>query len=447
MGGQKRFAWRQLEPGSMMWPSRRRFAPRGSLVKASQGHRRPRNHRRGSQPSQFGSELQAAAVSQELAGLYEAVKEDGTAVTTKSTQASHWNYWVDFCKMMHIDVESFGRCEEGEAQPTIAQVNAESGALAVFATFVVFYPRQNGKEANTAAYAEKCMASVRSFYAEKWGRRPGLNITGTSTHLMKLVLKGLHKRSPSKQEARLPIMQQHLRAVKARMDLEHNQAHKTLWALWLTQWQGVSRSGDLIRPKSEMARAWNPKRDTHRGRLSFEDQKDRSGRTIGKRVVIILKPTKTDQTGEMGLVKSFIIDDDPLALSAGHAIVEMLRGDDLAPGSLEDLPLLRNHITGREVSYQDSSAELKRLLVLAGYPELASGLHCLRIGGATAAANYPTGGELIAGFMGCWSSTTRRDYMHAMRGRLEAVAVHMARDTGGELAQPGLPVSRYASKA
>lgn len=107
-----------------------------------------------------------------------------------------------------------------------------------------------------------------------------------------------------------------------------------------------------------------PRRDTHRGHLSFEDQKTHLGRTIGTRVVILLKSTKTDQTGEMGLVKSFIIDDDPSALSAGHDIIAMLRGDDLVPGSLEDLPLFRNHITGREVSYEVSSAELKRLCAL-----------------------------------------------------------------------------------
>lgn len=106
------------------------------------------------------------------------------------------------------------------------------------------------------------MTSARSFYAEKSGRRPGLNITGNNTHLVKLVLKGLQKRNPSKQEARLPILQQHLRAVKARLDLEHSQAHRTLWALWLTQWQGVARSGNPIRPKSERERAWN-RGETH----------------------------------------------------------------------------------------------------------------------------------------------------------------------------------------
>lgn len=115
------------------------------MLKPPQGHRQGRAIRRGAQTSQFGSELQAAAVLRELTALYEAVREEGTAATTKSTQASHWNYWVDFCKMMHIEVESFSRCEEGEAQPTIAQVTAESGAMAVFATFVVFYPHHRIK--------------------------------------------------------------------------------------------------------------------------------------------------------------------------------------------------------------------------------------------------------------------------------------------------------------
>lgn len=78
----------------------------------------------------------------------------------------------------------------------------------------------------------------------------------------------------------------------------------------------------------------------------------------------------------------------------------------------------------------------------AGYPELASGTHSLRIGGATTAAAL--GGSYLAGCMGLWTSSSMHRYMWGMRDQIEAVASQMAiRDLGPVAVRPG-PVAAYA---
>lgn len=61
---------------------------------------------------------------------------------------------------------------------------------------------------------------------------------------------------------------------------------------------------------------------------------------------IELKPVKNDQTGEKKFVKSFIILEDPEALSAGDTVRKMLRGDPTSE-SRTLTPLFRNPQTGR----------------------------------------------------------------------------------------------------
>jgi hypothetical protein len=108
----------------------------------------------------------------------------------------------------------------------------------------------------------------------------------------------------------------------------------------------------------------------------------------------------------------------------------------------EDTPLFRDPRTGRELLYNEAAAELKSLLTRSGFPELASGLHSLRIGGATCAAAQ--GGDYIAGCLGLWSSTTKYTYLYAMRDTLEDTCYKMSRGSSGPLAvRPG-PVGSFA---
>ena len=57
------------------------------------------------------------------------------------------------------------------------------------------------------------------------------------------------------------------------------------------------RSGDLLLPKGERATVWDPARRTHRGRIRPEPRCDSEGTVLGQTMVLTLKPTKTDPTG------------------------------------------------------------------------------------------------------------------------------------------------------
>ena len=141
---------------------------------------------------------------------------------------------------------------------------------------------------------------------------------------------------------------------------------------------------------------------------------------------------------------SFRIDPGFSSLSAGAAIIAMLEVDPEPAGvPLEDVPLFRNPIAGHEVTYNESRHRLDALLQASGNEALASGLHSLRIGGATALANDPAGGDFVAGCGGLWTSDCRLCYFYAIRERLEAASYSAGRRQGGSLAvRPG-PLSAY----
>lgn len=53
--------------------------------------------------------------------------------------------------------------------------------------------------------------------------------------------------------------------------------------------------------------------------------------------------------------------------------------------------------------------------------------HSFRVGGAAAYANSPSGGAMVAGFMGLWKSKAQLDYMYACRPTVEATGVEIGR--------------------
>ena len=140
-----------------------------------------------------------------------------------------------------------------------------------------------------------------------------------------------------------------------------------------------------------------------------------------------------------------MFDDDPTSLSAASALLAMVVGDPCLVASASSCPLFRDPSTGVEITYTAAANDVKSLLRRAGLHDLATGLHSLRIGGSTAAANDPHGGEFISGCMGLWASNSKRRYMFAMRDNIERAAVSMARARhGGVLAvRPGL-VAAYS---
>jgi hypothetical protein len=123
----------------------------------------------------------------------------------------------------------------------------EERILCLFAIYVVSFPRVAGKEQNTAAYAECSVSALRERVYERFGRIPGGLPADCRT--LRRIMKGLHKRAPSgTRPRRLPILQAALRAVRSRLDLAGSAYDRALWALWLTQWQGVKRCERFLFP-------------------------------------------------------------------------------------------------------------------------------------------------------------------------------------------------------
>ena len=385
------------------------------------------------------------AFVQELAEFVAMMRENGHAGTTRTSYSSMDSFFSCFCVETGIDYEAFGA---SEAKGGLSEAD-EDVVLAMFGVYVVKYPRIE-KEANTGDYAASCISAVRSACEKRHGRRPGTDARRTT--MLALVLKGLRKLYPSGARLRHPILQQHLRLVRDHLDLAGNQFHRTLWAFWLTCWQGVCRCGDLIRSKGDRRAAgnWSPKRDLHRGSMRSELVQPPRGESY-VRITLRMKPDKTHTVGDVVQEKTFPVDQDPFALSAGAAQAAMLAGDPLGPDEdPEFAPFFRDPRPGRngaELTYQVATDELRAALHAAGLGWLATGGHSLRIGGATAVANDPSGGEMMAMFMGCWVSKAMHKYPWALRDRVDATSFAMARGEGGELAvRPG-PVATYARGA
>ena len=69
-------------------------------------------------------------------------------------------------------------------------------------------------------------------------------------------------------------------------------------------------AGVICQASSLGSKVMYPCRDTHRGRLSGEWAADERGDRY-RRIILRLKPTKTDPTGEEGWVKTFRLDSSP----------------------------------------------------------------------------------------------------------------------------------------
>lgn len=193
---------------------------------------------------------------------------------------------------------------------------------------------------------------------------------------------------------REPISAVHLRRVRDCMDLQNSQKHRTLWALWLSQWHGVLRSGDLIRSKAcDVSSEWRPDFDTHVGRLSTEFVRTEENREL-LRFVLCLKPHKSNKLGAKAL---FTVDpDDPL--SAGSAIKHMLtnRGREADPSQS---PLFLDPDTKSEITWIESSRCLSSLLAKAGVKQSPHLRYSLRSGGATVYAHSTLGRYVMASLM------------------------------------------------
>lgn len=349
----------------------------------------------------------------------------GGGEPTRRTRSDEVTYFVGFYEIaVGFDPEKFGADESSGW----VDLSEEEIVLAQFACFVVHCNSQaGGARTDSAAYAESCPNAVRTWVFEGHGRRPG----PSEAHTLREMLRCLHK-STKKDETRarrLPILREHLLVIRALLNLRGSQHDRTLWAFYLTCWQGVCRAGDLILPKRERREAWDPTREMHLGRLQGERLAD--GR---RRLELSLKPTKVDPGREKQFCKTFLTDPDETALSAGSALVAMLAN---RPKALDKTvePLFLDPDTGLELSYEVASGTLSELLRKAGYFELAKGKHSLRLGGAKSAAAID---NFRASIMGIWFTSPSQRHMWEMRDKIEATARKMAINIVGlEAAKPG----------
>jgi hypothetical protein len=208
------------------------------------------------------------------------------------------------------------------------------------------------------------------------------------------------------------------------------------WALWLTCWQLVCRTGYVLKRKYRIRDPWDPRLDMHRGRFALA----RIAGSVLIRVSVQLPPGKTDAPGEQGVTKTALVDKDERSLSCGTALARMLVGDPLAPG--EDptqVPLFRDPKTGKEMSCAWAASLLREALVAVGHADVATGQHSLRRGGGTAAG--AAGGRYVAACMGNWRSDCDAQYLFPLRDRCEAATHAMARADAGPLVDVLGPVA------
>lgn len=109
------------------------------------------------------------------------------------------------------------------------------------------------------------------------------------------------------------------------------------------------------------------------------------------------------------------------SLSAGKDLWDMLAAD-TELGNLDRTPIFLDPHKGREFTYDAAAVAFKDALRCEINPELATGFHYIRVGGATTYANATAGSEIIAGFMRVWVSEARRLYLWSCEGRLEMAA-------------------------
>lgn len=176
----------------------------------------------------FANEDERAHVARTVRALTRKALDESLAGSSRCIMQSHLRFWTEFCELGQLNADTcFG---DSCAASSAMQLKAEATLLAAFASFVIAFPRGT-KNRNTASYVSQIFATVRTFYEDKLGRRPGLMPSGSSHAHLKAAMKGLRTLAPKSKPRRLPIVQYHLHAVKRVLQLRSSQFHRVLWAM------------------------------------------------------------------------------------------------------------------------------------------------------------------------------------------------------------------------
>lgn len=225
--------------------------------------------------------------------------EEGVAKGTRKVISTHLGTWGRFCKAVGVDTATIGAVEREREEVTQPDWKRSRYSGHVRGIHCLLSGKE--KEMQRAKFSR---VRRTDHYL---GTIPLRSEEGQKTRLisrrnrrvrLKRVIKGLRKMCPTKRLVRKPILQHHLRSVKQALDLAGNQTHRVAWALWITQWQGVLWSSDLIKRDADKGEPWVPTRETHRGRVTVDVGRDSDGRKTGGRLTLRLKPNKMNQAGE-----------------------------------------------------------------------------------------------------------------------------------------------------
>jgi len=389
------------------------------------------------------TQIQKLEMQSKILGDMQSIIDGGMAKDALQKRELAMRKWQRFAEIFDIDLNTFGDASKRRPEDMQEALIWEGELLSAFAAYSF---RNSCYRTKSSIRSEAVMTDlyhIKQQLLEKFGRVPGQQADGRMTTQYNQMIAGIKRLQRSPAKPRLPVLQQHLRLVKTVLDLANNKMHRALWALWLTEWQGAMRSGDLIRAKTKdaLTRPWNPDLDTHRGRISAQMIFNSRGEELGVGLELQVKPIKNDKNNERVVTKQFLIDEDNHALSAGAAIFNMIKGDEVE-GDPKLVPLFRDHTTGKEITYHQSAANFNAALKMVGLHELARGLHSLRIGGTSALCNADGGGESLATTYGGWTSNAVRRYMYVGAGQLAEVTARMARQSRAALRSEEGPISR-----
>lgn len=145
-----------------------------------------------------------------------------------------------------------------------------------------------------------------------------------------------------------------MRAIRGVVKIGHVD-DATLWAMWISQWQGVMRWSDILRPADQKPRRWDAAKDTHIGRFNWEVVDPNTHHGCSLRMRWKMKPIKTHHSGEKGFEKTFLVYHKEDTLSAAAAIEFMLS---MRKNYKKNDPLFIYVLTGKEVTLVTSRKRL-----------------------------------------------------------------------------------------
>lgn len=132
-------------------------------------------------------------------------------------------------------------------------IRREVMVLSCFTSFVVTVPRRSKQAHNSTAHAERAVGAVSNYYKHMHGRARGAGLGLDFTRTLRSVTRGVRMLYPSIVARRIPLLADHMRAIRAAVNLDYLKK-LTYWALWTSQWQWVMRSRDVLIPAHDKAR-------------------------------------------------------------------------------------------------------------------------------------------------------------------------------------------------